>query len=181
MSVWIDDSVPVMFTELTANGFAGTYALMGPGVLSQVFATYHNAGMELGSHSESHPCTPQTGFDRRTQLELNISNIVVSTPQTQNRLTSFAWPCGANTLREKVWASDYFLISRGYNWNQLEDTTPKDFMDVKSYNSHEHPPFPPADFKKKDLVPSAKGKTRSLMLGHSTSQQSDISWAAAVA
>ncbi len=147
MSVWIDDSVPVMFTELTANGFAGTYALMGPGVLSQVFATYHNAGMELGSHSESHPCTPQTGFDRRTQLELNISNIVVSTPQTQNRLTSFAWPCGANTLREKVWASDYFLISRGYNWNQLEDTTPKDFMDVKSYNSHEHPPFPPADFK----------------------------------
>ncbi len=47
--------------------------------------------------------------------------------------------------------------------------------------SDNHLKLPPADFKKKDLVPSAKGKTRSLMLGHSTSQQSDISWAAAVA
>ena len=147
MSVWIDDSDNVMYTELNNAGFKGTYALMGPGTQASLFTTYHNAGMELGSHTETHPCNPLGGEERRFQIETNLANILVSTPQTQQRLTSFAWPCGAVTTREKLWASDYFLISRGYNHNQLEDTTPKDFMDVKSYNSHEHAPFPPNDLK----------------------------------
>jgi hypothetical protein len=74
MSVWIDDSDNVMFTELDTAGFDGTYALMGPGSQAPNFTTYHNAGMELGSHTENHPCTPQNGPARRAQLELNISN-----------------------------------------------------------------------------------------------------------
>ena len=163
MSVWIDDSDSVMFTELTAGGFAGTYVLMGPGTQAPIFTTYYNAGMEIGSHTETHPCNPQDGPGRRAQLEGNISNIVASTPQIQSRLSSFAWPCGANTIREKVWASDYFLISRGYNWNQLEDTTPKDFMDVKSYNSHEHTPSPPADLKTVVDAAIAQGKWANLV------------------
>src|SRR6185436_16644129 len=51
MSVWIDDSDVVMFDALNANGFKGTYALMGPGPQAGIFTTYYNAGMELGSHT----------------------------------------------------------------------------------------------------------------------------------
>ena len=163
MSVWIDDSDSVMYNELNAAGFKGSYALMGPGFQSPLFTTYHNSGMELGSHTETHPCNPLDGVERRIQLESNISNIIATTPQTQWRLTSFAWPCGATTTREKLWASDYFLISRGYNHNLLEDTTPKDFMDVKSYNSHEHTPFPPTDLKTVVDAAIAQGKWANLV------------------
>ena len=57
------------------------------------------------------------------------------------------WPCGFTCFREQAIAAEYFLSSRGYNINQLEGATPDNFMNLKSYNSHEHPPFPPSDFK----------------------------------
>jgi hypothetical protein len=162
LSVWIDDSDPVLFDELTTAGYAGTYALMGPGPQSFLFTTYYNAGMELGAHTHTHPCFPLDEPARRAELENNIADIITSTPQTENRLTSFAWPCGANTTREKVWAADHFLIARGYNINQLEDPTPKDWMNVKSYNSHEHVPAPPADLKTVVTAAIAQGKWANL-------------------
>ena len=177
MSVWIDDSDNVMYTELNNAGFKGTYALMGPGTQASLFATYHNAGMELGSHTETHPCNPLGGEERRFQIETNLANILVSTPQTQQRLTSFAWPCGAVTTREKLWASDYFLISRGYNHNQLEDTTPKDFMDVKSFNSHEHAPFPPADLETVVDDAIAQGKWANLVFHRFNNDDGAVAYA----
>ena len=177
LSVWIDDSDGVMFTQLNTNGFAGTYALMGPGYQSPTFTAYYYTGMEIGSHTENHPCTLLDGPSRRIQLETNLANILASTPQTQNRLTSFAWPCGANTIREKVWASDYFLVSRGYNINELEDTTPKDFMNVKSYNSHEHPPAPPADLKTVVDAAISQGKWANLVFHSQNNDDGAVAYA----
>jgi hypothetical protein len=177
MSVWIDDSDLVMFNELTNAGFAGTYALMGPGPQSFILTSYHNAGMELGSHTHNHPCFPLDEPGRRAQLENNIADIITSTPQTPNRLVSFAWPCGANTTREKVWAYDYFLISRGYNINQLEDPSPKDWMNVKSYNSHEHPPAPPADLKTTVDAAISQGKWVNLVFHQFNNDDGAVAYA----
>ena len=163
MSIWIDDSDQTMFDLLQAGGFNGTYALWSVSPIPSIFTSWFHAGMELGSHTFSHPCFPLDQPARRAQFENNLADIIASTPQTQDRLTSFAWPCGANTTREKVWAADYFLISRGYNINQLEDASPQDFMNVKSYNSHEHDPGPPSDLKTVVNAAITQGKWANLV------------------
>ncbi len=146
MTVWVDDSFPTAFDDLTTNGFAGTYVMWHLGAPAY-FTTYYNAGMELGAHTVDHPCFPVNDASIQYELATNIASLLATTPVPQSQVISFAWPCGVNTPDEEAIAANYFLISRGYNINQLENPSPYDFMNLKSFNSHEHFPFPPADLK----------------------------------
>jgi gliding motility-associated-like protein len=147
MSVSVDDSQPSGFDALQANGFKGTYVLQGVTPPSY-FADYYNAGMELGSHTVHHYCETVTNDVLRTsEIEPNISALCTKTPQPCKDVITLVWPCGYTNYREQTIASDYFICARGYMINKFEDSAPENFMNLKSYNSHEHPPFPPADFK----------------------------------
>jgi gliding motility-associated-like protein len=147
MSVSVDDSQGSGFDALVANGFTGTYFLQG-NTPPSFSATYFNAGMELGSHTIHHYCDPVSDSELRTsEIEPSISAICTKTPEPCKDLISMAWPCGETNYREQSVVADYFLSARGYNHNLLEDATPEDFMDLKSYNSHEHTPYPPSDLK----------------------------------
>ncbi len=147
MSVSVDDSQPSGFDELVANGVIGTYAGWGT-VPASFYTDYYNAGMELACHTVNHICHDLSDDVLRTQeIEPNIQGIATYTPEPAKDIITFVWPCGSTNYREEAVASDYFLSSRGYNWNMLEDATPQNFMDLKSFNSHEHTPYPPADLK----------------------------------
>jgi len=163
LSVWVDDSDASMFDTLKANAFSGTYALWNLSPIPSYFSNYYQSGMELGSHTVNHPCFPVNDPTMRFEIETNIANIIAATPQPQAKLISFAWPCGVTSIQQGAIASDYYLIARGYNINQLEDRTPKDFMNVKSFNSHEHSPFPPADLKTIVDDAMAQGKWANLV------------------
>lgn len=147
MSVSVDDGQRSGFDSLQKYGLKGTYTYNGtipPGYYTDLY----NAGMELGSHTVNHPCDLlPDNILRNREIQPNILGICANTPQPCKDVISLVWPCGATSYREQMVASDYFLSARGYNFNKLEDATPDNFMNLKNYNSHEHPPFPPSDLK----------------------------------
>ncbi len=147
MSISVDDGEGSGFEALYANGVGGTYVCNGTTPPS-FYNSYYNAGMELGSHLATHPCYILTDDLLRTrEIIPNIEGICNYTAQPCSDLISLVWPCGTTSYREQAVAADYFLSARGYNKNQLEDATPRNFMDLNSYNSHESFPYPPSDFK----------------------------------
>ncbi len=166
MSVWIDDSNPTAFDDLSTNKLTGTY-VMWHLVAPSFFNSYRQAGMELGSHTVDHPCFPVNENLARYELSTNLVALIATAPVPQSEVVSFAWPCGATSPQEEAVAADYFLAARGYNLNQLETPTPYDFMNLKSYNSHEHFPFPPADLKTVVDAAIATGQWFNLVL-HTT-------------
>lgn len=151
MTVWVDDLVSnqtsaVEYDTLRTNGFTGTYVCNGtvaPGFLTN----YYLNGMDIGSHLVDHTCQILDEPTFRQEIEPNIAGICATTPQPCDYLVSFAYPCGQTSARMQTVASDYFLMARGYNINLLEDATPGNLMWLKSFNSHEHFPYPPADLK----------------------------------
>ncbi len=177
MSVSVDDGNPSGFDALQSNGFQGTY--VSNGTSPPFFYTdFYNAGMELGSHMVNHPCYYITDDVLRYQeIEPNILGIYTNTPQPSQYLITFVWPCGETNNREQAVASEYFLGARGYNINQLEDATPNNFMNLKSYNSHEHTPFPPSDLKSVVDMAVSQGKWFNLVLHTATNDDGAISYA----
>ena len=166
MSVWVDDSDPTAFDDLSTNGLTGTYVMWHLQVPT-FYASYYQAGMELGSHTVDHAGFPLSEPEARYQFESNILSLVTSSPVPQSQVISFAWPAGVTSPDEEAVAGDYFLVARGYNINQLEDPSPHDFMNLKSYNSHEHYPYPPADLKTVVDAAVAQGKWFNMVL-HTT-------------
>jgi hypothetical protein len=163
MSVSVDDSQLVAFDELSTNGLCGSY-LMWHLIAPSAYTNYFQAGMELGAHTVDHPCFNINDPACRYQLESNIMGLATSSPMPQSQIISFAWPCGNNSIEEQVAAADYFLVSRGFNINQLEDPTPNNFMNVKSYNGHEFQPQPPPDLKTVVDAAIAQGKWYNMVL-----------------
>ncbi|HTY85967.1 MAG TPA: MBG domain-containing protein, partial [Candidatus Acidoferrum sp.] len=170
MSVSVDDANFSGFNQLYTNGLFGTYFIWQES--HPEFATFYQAGMEIGSHTISHPCFVVPGATMRGEMEGNIAGCVAAIGVPQSQMISFAWPCGVAGLEEQVVASDYFLSARGFNFNQLESPTPYDFMNLKSFNSHEFdptafnpaaPPNPP-DFKAVLDSAIAQGKWFNLVL-----------------
>jgi len=178
LSVSVDDGQTSCSSQLTANGFKGTYYYIGTSPPLS-FANLYNAGMELGSHTTDHPCYEVDDDTLRYQeIEPNINGICAGTSQPCKFLISFAWPCGYTNFREEAVVSDYFLSARGYNHNQLEEPTPSDFMDLKSFNSHEHTPYPPADLKTVVDAAEQGGKWANLVFHTSCNDDNAISYAA---
>jgi regulation of enolase protein 1 (concanavalin A-like superfamily) len=178
LSVSVDDGYTSCSSQLTANGFEGTYFYDGTSPYSS-WGNLYNAGMELGSHTANHPCNAIDDNSLRYQeIEPNIDAICAGTPQPCNYLISMAWPCGYTNSTEETVALDYFLSARGYNHNQLEEPTPSDFMNLKSFNSHVHKPYPPDDFK--TIVDAAEqtGKWANLVFHSTCDDDNAISYAA---
>ena len=167
MSVSVDDSNPTAFDELSTNGLRGSYMIWDLTPVPSFFTNYYLAGMEMGSHTVDHPSYAVNEAALRFEIESNIASIVASTPASPAEVISFAWPWGFTDIQEEVVAADYFLGSRGYNINQLENPTPSDFMNLKCYNSHEHFPYPPADLKTCVDAAVAQGQWFNLVL-HTT-------------
>lgn len=146
MSVSVD-SRNTGFDVLQSYGFKATYFTQDSPTPSYLL-DFYNAGMEVGSHTINHPCSSVTDDRMKyTEIEPNVSSIITETGQSISSLISFAWPCGFTNYREGSDAALYFLSARGYNFNKLEDATPDNFMNLKSYNSHEHDPVPPNDLR----------------------------------
>ena len=177
LSISVDDSQGSCYDELTRNGFRGTYFANGTTAPS-FYTAYYNAGMELGSHLAVHECSAFDDNTLREYIDSNVQGICATTPQPCDQLISLAWPCGFNTLGEQRIASDYFLSSRGYNYNLLEEQVPADFQDLKSFNSHEHTPYPPSDLK--TVVDSAvqQGKWANLVFHTTCDDDGAIDYAA---
>jgi hypothetical protein len=91
------------------------------------------------------------------ELSSNKNDILTHLGIPPEEVTSFAWPCGFNTAREKDIARQYFVSARGYHINQLEEKNPADFMNIKSLNTpyyHDPPLAPPSYFDMADLAES---------------------------
>lgn len=164
MSVSVDDSYSSGYAELLASNFRGTFLLWNVFPIPSIFSEAYTNGMELGTHTFNHFCYEVNEAAFRYQLEQNIAGVMAATPATNAEIISFAFPCGFNTIGEQFVAADYFLISRGYNINQMEETSPANFSLVKSYNSHTYAPFPPADFKQLVDAAIVQGKWFNLVL-----------------
>ena len=171
MSVTVDDSYPTAFDDLSTNGLRGSY-VMWQDTAPAFYPAYYQAGMELGSHTLSHPCVVEFAPAMRGEIEGNIAGLVATTPEPQAQVIYFAWPCGVHSIDEEVVAADYFLVARDYNVNTLEDPSPYDFMRLKSFNSHEHDPHlynpsappNPADLKTEVDAAIAQGKWFNMVL-----------------
>ncbi len=167
MTVWIDDSQPTAFDELSTNGFAGTYVIYEISPIPSFFTNYYLAGMELGGHTVDHISLTNSEPEIRFELETNIVDIVAKTPEPLQDLITFAFPRGDGSIQAQVAASDYYLAVHSYNVNQMEDPSPYDFLYLKTYNSHEHTPYPPVNFKPLVDTAIAQGKWYNMVL-HAT-------------
>jgi len=177
MSVSVDDSNGTAFDDLSTNGFGGTY--FGTGLAAPSFyPTYYQAGMELGSHTVDHPCINEISEPLlRYEIEANVNGLCGTTPQPCANFISFAWPCGTTSFKMESIAADYFLSARGYNVNELEDATPRDFMNLRSFNSHEHDPYPPSDLKTVVDAAINQGKWFNLVLHTTNDDDGAIAYA----
>lgn len=181
MTVSVDDSRQSGFEKLNAADLKGSYMLWGLSSYAP-FAAFYAAGMELGSHTVDHPCFAVNEPTRRYELEANISGIVAGAGVPQAEIISFAWPCGFTTIKDQVIAADYFLSSRGYNFNELEDPHPKNWMNLKNFNSHENDahefnpaaPDNPPDLKVIADAAEAQGKWFNLVLHTKTNDDDAI-------
>lgn len=181
MTVSVDDSRQSGFEKLIAAGLKGSYMLWGLSPYSP-FASYHAAGMELGAHTVDHPCFAVSEPTRRYELEANIGGIVAGTGVPPKEIISFAWPCGFTTIKDQVIAADYFLSARGYNFNELEDPYPRNWMNLKNFNSHENDPQEfnpnapsnPPDLKSMVDLAEAQGKWFNLVLHTMTNDDDAI-------
>lgn len=178
MSVSVDDSAPSGFDLLQAQGFSGTYVLLGA-VAPSFFTDYYNAGMELGSHLVTHNCGPfNENVLRHTEIEPNIAGIVNYTPQPAADLITLVWPCGYTNYLEQTIASDYYLSARGYTMNLMEEATPENFMNLKCFNSHGTSPEPPAIYTTLVDQAIAQKKWFNLVLHYTNEDDGAIAYAA---
>ncbi len=177
MSVSVDDGQSSGFIELVNNGFKGTYVYNGTSV-PLFYKEFYNAGMEVGPHLVDHPCYSVTNDVLISQEILpNVGNLCSFLALPPEKIITLIWPCGYTNFREQTVAAEYFLSARGYNINELEDATPENMMNLKSFNSHEHTPFPPSDLK--TVVDSAVNRRKwfNLVLHNLTNDDGAINYA----
>ncbi|KAA9131753.1 BACON domain-containing protein, partial [Microbacterium caowuchunii] len=139
-SVSTDDSQTAGFAELLANGMRGTFVAQGEEAPAE-YHHLHEHGMEIGAHLVSHYCSEVSLDVLKAEIEGSI-DAVVDVTGTIDKVSSLVWPCGFRTVEYGMIAADYFVSARGYYINELEDATPRDLMNLRSFNSHEHQPAP---------------------------------------
>ncbi len=97
------------------------------------------AGMELGSHLTYHLWPRSPANTLASWMTSNISGVALAT-ESESDVATLVWPCGVRNVEAGVVAAKYYQSARGYNSNQLEDKTPFDFMNLKSFNSRQGMP-----------------------------------------
>ena len=140
MSVTIDDTRRTCFSELNRNGFKGTYyVLTRPNPFSFRYFRYAAMlvikafGHEIGAHSSNHYCHGLVDQDFNNECLFNDDQINKWIRVQKDSIISMAWPCGK--VQNKEIASEYYLSSRGYYNEGFEDSTPEDFMNLKSFST----------------------------------------------
>jgi len=145
VSISMDDNFTACWPELEANGFRGTYYISYTSNLSdELWNTYNSLfikGHEIGAHSRTHWCTIIPNETLISDIDANINDIINHTSVKREDLISFAYPCGYifpeyKELISKRWN---FISARGYNANLLENSKPKDYFNLSSFNSHFYP------------------------------------------
>lgn len=148
-SISVDDFYPSCSDILESNGFRGTYYLTNTSNFdSGLWNQFNNLflkGHEIGTHTQSHICSNIPNQDYIADVEKNIGDITRNTDVSKNDIISHAYSCGFSTPEiENIFknSKDHgfnFLGARGYNFNQLESTTPGNFFNIRSFNSHDYP------------------------------------------
>lgn len=173
-SVSTDDSYDSGFAQLLDSGLVGTFVMNGTEP-PPYYPAMAERGMELGSHLTSHYCEVVDESTLRREIETNLDGVATLTGSVDN-VISLVWPCGLTGLAYQAVAAEYFLSARGYNMNALEEPTPANLMNLKSFNSHEHEPFPPADLKTIVDAAEAEGKWANLVLHEHTNDDGAIAY-----
>ncbi len=145
VSVSIDDKYTSCMSNLESYGYRGTYFLAYTNTYSASFWKKFNdafkKGHELGSHTRDHWCIELTDSQYFNTVENNLKDITAHTDAKREDIISFAYPCGFVTYNDSNMLMNNwnFLSARGYNYNQLDDSTPRNMFDLRSYNSHGYP------------------------------------------
>ncbi|MEM3113228.1 MAG: polysaccharide deacetylase family protein [Candidatus Pacearchaeota archaeon] len=145
VSISVDDYFTSCISELDSHGYKGTYFLSNTNTYSNnlwnQFNNAFNNGHELAPHTQSHWCVgiPQNQWIQ--DIENNIIDITSRTNAKREDLISFAYPCGYNTenMQNIIRNNWNFISARGYYFNELEDATPSNYFNMKSFNSHDYP------------------------------------------
>ncbi len=147
VSISVDDGSTACSAELNAYNYKGTFFLSdtqnyGAAKWRQI-NNLQRRGHELAAHTRDHWCIEQTSQAFFNDVDKNINDILKNTNATKKDIVSFAYPCGFTTAwMENSLATNpnwNFISSRGYNFNELEDKTPQDIYNLKSYNSKGYP------------------------------------------
>lgn len=143
-SVIIDDYFTSCSDKLERNNFRGTYALTHTDTYTEEqwaeFNTLFNKGHEIATHTQQHWCVGQSESAYKADIEANINDIITHTDAKRTDLITQVHPCGyTDDVVAKVLNEEGYLNARGYNFNQLEDASPKNFFILKSINSHGYP------------------------------------------
>jgi cysteine-rich repeat protein len=145
VSVSTDDSYSSCMEELDIHGFKGTFFLSNmSGLNSNQWAVFKQAflnGHELGTHTDGHTCWEVNDSVFIDDLTRNRDYIKNWTGAKDVDLVSHAHPCGFFTDKVKsMLATNWtYLSARGYGANNLEQSAPLDFFNLRSINSHEYP------------------------------------------
>ena len=145
VSVSVDDTFLSCKEELERNNFRGTYFLSNTNTYSSSFwkeinASFHN-GHEIATHTRSHYCSKIYDSQFILEIEKNIGDITSRTDVKREDIITHAQPCGftSSQIQSMLKNNWNYLSSRGYYYNQLEDSTPSNMFDLKSFNSHGYP------------------------------------------
>ncbi len=145
VSISLDDTQISCLRPLARHHFKATYYVSRFGIIEtrerqkwryQILKGVYQAGNEVGGHSYSHPCLPVSAAKMRQEFLLSMLYLRDMVGVPMDGIITMSWPCGF--VQHKEIAAEYFLAARGYCLNQLEDPTPQDFMNLKSFNSPEH-------------------------------------------
>ena len=151
LSFSVDDNSMACAAALALNGFKGSYfAITWDSAKRRLLgfpdmAVLRVLGHEIGAHTKNHTAWPVEADHMRKEFSDNIDEIAEKIGVPARDIITMAWPSG-NVQHQDI-AAEYFLAARGYNINELEEQTPTNFMNLKSFNSHMHTPFPPNDLK----------------------------------
>ena len=143
LSISIDDSRLTCFFSLLRNSFKGSYFVVTPKINLKRAIRYFGLrilnllGHETGAHTVNHPSSDISADEMRKEFQDNIAEISKRTGITGKSIISMAWPYGY--VQHKDIASEYFICARGYKMNELEDSTPGDFMNLKSFDLPSQP------------------------------------------
>lgn len=145
VSVSVDDEYTSCMSELETYGYRGTYFLTETKEYSKTkwekFNEGFKKGHELGTHLQEHWCVEIPDSKYYVNVDNNIKDILMNTDARMEDVISHNHPCGFTTENiTRILKSNWnFLSARGYNFNELEEATPLDWFNMKSYNSHGYP------------------------------------------
>jgi cysteine-rich repeat protein len=183
VSVSVDDYYNSCMQELEAVGYRGTYFLTETSTYDQATWNMFNSaflkGHEIGTHTQGHLCSSVTSSAFIADMNSNINDIKSHTAATSSDIITHAYACGyvSSTMKNALKANWNFLSARGYYFNLLENSTPTDYFNLKSYNSIGYPggKWDPPAYTTLLSNTEAQGKWLNMVFHNECSDEASIS------